>query len=76
MIWTEIAICLVAPTGEIKIGEARMADWVSDVRYLRRKAQQFRDLASEYDSVISERLLAIAEELDRRADEIEQQKGG
>lgn len=49
-----------------------MADWAREVRYLRQKAQQFRDIATEYDTVISKALMDIAEELDRKADEIEQ----
>lgn len=52
-----------------------MVDWAREVRYLRQKAQQFRELATEYETVISKALMDIAEELDRRADEIEQREG-
>jgi hypothetical protein len=48
-----------------------MVDRVSEVRYLREKAQQFRVLAKTYDSEISPKLLEIAMELDARADALE-----
>lgn len=48
-----------------------MADHTDEIRYLRRKARQFRDLATQYETEISPRLLEIALELEQRADEIE-----
>jgi hypothetical protein len=51
-----------------------MADRERDVRHFREEAQQFRELANQYDSVISGHLLDIAAELDRRADKIERER--
>ena len=48
-----------------------MVDRVSEIRYLREKAQQFRVLATTYNSEISPRLLEIARELEARADTLE-----
>jgi hypothetical protein len=59
-----------------KWGGWRVADWEDEVRYFRQKAQQFRNLANQYDSVISGHLLDIAAELDRRADKIEREHEG
>jgi hypothetical protein len=48
-----------------------MADRANEIRYLRQKAQQFRELAAAYDTAISPLLLEIAEELEQRADALE-----
>jgi hypothetical protein len=48
-----------------------MVDRVSEIRYLREKAQQFRVLAKAYDSDISPKLLEIAKELEARANALE-----
>ena len=48
-----------------------MVDRVSEIRYLREKAQQFRVLARTYDNEVSPKLLEIARELDARADALE-----
>jgi hypothetical protein len=49
-----------------------MADHSEEIRYLRRKARQFRELAATYDTEISPLLLEIAVELELRADMLEQ----
>jgi hypothetical protein len=51
-----------------------MADRSEEIRYLRRKAQQFRELARQYPTDISPKLYEIAIELELRADELEQQQ--
>jgi hypothetical protein len=48
-----------------------MVDRVSEIRYLREKAQQFRVLAKTYDNEVAPKLLEIARELDSRADALE-----
>jgi hypothetical protein len=48
-----------------------MVDRVSEIRYLREKAQQFRVLAQTYDNEIAPKLLEIAKELDARANALE-----
>jgi hypothetical protein len=48
-----------------------MADRTDEIRYLRRKAQQFRELARQYPTDISPKLFEIAMELELRADELE-----
>lgn len=50
------------------------ADRVEEVRYLRDKARQFRELARTYPTDISERLLDIALELEQRADVLEKRQ--
>jgi hypothetical protein len=52
-----------------------MAQRADEIRYLRRKAQQFRELARQYRTEISPKLLEIALELEHRADQLEQEKG-
>jgi hypothetical protein len=52
-----------------------MADRAAEIRYLREKARQFRELASTYDTEISPRLFDIARELEERADELERRSG-
>ena len=52
-----------------------MTERARDAKYLRDKAKQFRRLAIEYDTAISKQLLDIAEELEKRADDIERGKG-
>jgi hypothetical protein len=49
-----------------------MADHSAEIRYLRLKARQFRELAAAYDTDISPLLLEIALELELRADTLEQ----
>lgn len=51
-----------------------MADRADEIRYLRQKALQFRELAGTYETEISPLLREIAEELELRADALE--KGG
>ena len=51
-----------------------MADRAAEIRYLREKARQFRELAGTYNTEISPRLFDIARELEQRADALE--KGG
>ena len=48
-----------------------MVDRVSEIRYLREKAKQFRVLAKTYDNEVSPKLLEVARELDARADALE-----
>jgi hypothetical protein len=48
-----------------------MANRASEIRYLREKAGQFRELAQTYKGEVSSKLLEIAEELDARADALE-----
>ena len=48
-----------------------MAYRASEIRYLREKARQFRELAQIYKGEVSSKLLEIAEELDARADALE-----
>ncbi len=48
-----------------------MADRKVEIRYLREKAQQFRELAGTYRTEISPKLNEIARELDDRADALE-----
>jgi hypothetical protein len=48
-----------------------MVDRMSEIRYLREKAQQFRVLAKTYDNEVAPKLLEIARELDARADVLE-----
>ncbi|HEV2546142.1 MAG TPA: hypothetical protein VGU20_02285 [Stellaceae bacterium] len=48
-----------------------MLDRLSEIRYLREKAQQFRVLAKTYDNEVSPKLLEIAKELDARANALE-----
>jgi hypothetical protein len=57
-----------------KKGQETMADRAEEIRYLRRKAQQFRELAGKYQTEISPKLYEIALELEQRADELERQK--
>lgn len=42
-----------------------------EIRYLRQKARQFRELASTYPTAISPKLVAIADELEMRATALE-----
>lgn len=42
-----------------------------EIRYLRQKARQFRELASAYPTEISPKLCEIAEELEARATALE-----
>jgi hypothetical protein len=44
----------------------------ADAEYLRSKARQFRRLATDYDTKVSPQLLELANDLDAKADEIEQ----
>ncbi len=44
-----------------------MADRHEEIRYLRQKARQFRELARAYPTEISPKLIEIAEELEARA---------
>jgi hypothetical protein len=48
-----------------------MADRKAEIRYLREKAQQFRELARTHQTEISPKLKEIARELDDRADTLE-----
>jgi len=48
-----------------------MADRADEIRYLRQKARQFRELASAYETEISPLLLEIAEALELRAEALE-----
>ncbi len=50
-----------------------MADRTDEIRYLRQKARQFRELAATYDTEISPLLLEIAIELELRADALERE---
>lgn len=52
-----------------------MSSGSHEVAYLREKAKRFRKLASEYQSHISAKLLEIAEELEKYADELERRGG-
>jgi hypothetical protein len=45
-----------------------------EIRYLREKAQQFRELAKTYKSDISMKLMEIAQDLDGRADLLERRE--
>ena len=47
------------------------ADRSDEARYLRQKAQQFRELARTYKTEISGKLLEIAQDLDTRAENLE-----
>lgn len=49
-----------------------MNDREEEIRYLRHKARQFRELAIQYETEISPKLLEIAIELEERADALEQ----
>jgi hypothetical protein len=53
-----------------------MADHRDEIRYLRRKARQFRALARQYSTEISPKLLEIAMELELRADQLEKDHPG
>lgn len=57
-----------------KKGREPMTDRAEEIRYLRRKARQFRDLAGKYQTEISPKLYEIALELEQRANQLEQQK--
>jgi hypothetical protein len=48
-----------------------MADRSEEIRYLRQKARQFRELAAAYETGISPLLLEIAVELELRAEALE-----
>ena len=48
-----------------------MADRHEEIRYLRDKAKQFRDIATAHKTEISPKLIEIAEELEARADALE-----
>ena len=48
-----------------------MTNRSEDIRYLREKAKQFRELANIYKTEISEKLREIANDLDARATELE-----
>ena len=48
-----------------------MADRKAEIRYLREKAQQFRELARTRETEIAPKLNEIARELDDRADALE-----
>lgn len=52
-----------------------MADRADEIRYLRQKAQQFRELAAAYETEISPLLLDIAMELELRAEAVEKATG-
>lgn len=52
-------------------GRHTMPDRTDEIRYLRQKARQFRELAGAYQTEISPLLLEIAVELELRADAIE-----
>jgi len=52
-------------------GQHTMADRADEIRYLRQKARQFRELAGAYQTEISPLLLEIAMELELRADALE-----
>ncbi len=54
--------------------EAIMSNWSREVAYLREKTRQFRKLATDYYTDVSEKLLEVAEELEKHADELE--RGG
>lgn len=60
--------------GDNKKGREPMTDRAEEIRYLRRKARQFRELAGKYQTEISPKLYEIALELEQRANELEQQK--
>ena len=60
--------------GDNKKGREPMTDRAEEIRYLRRKARQFRELAGKYQTEISPKLYEIAVELEQRADELERQK--
>ena len=47
------------------------ADRSDEARYLRQKAQQFRELARTYRTEISGKLLEIAQDLETRAEQLE-----
>lgn len=47
------------------------ADRSDEARYLRQKAQQFRELAKTYKTEISGKLLEIAQDLETRAQDLE-----
>ena len=57
-----------------KKGPQPMTDRAEEIRYLRRKARQFRELAGKYQTEISPKLYEIAVELEQRADALERQK--
>jgi hypothetical protein len=57
-----------------KKGQETMTDRAEEIRYLRRKARQFHELAGKYQTEISPKLFEIAVELEQRANELEQQK--
>jgi hypothetical protein len=44
-----------------------------DVRYLRTKAGEFRDLADRYSTPISSKLRKVADQLEAHAEELEMQ---
>ena len=52
-------------------GQEAMPDREEEIRYLRQKARQFRELASAYPTEISPKLCEIAEELEARATALE-----
>jgi hypothetical protein len=60
--------------GDNKKGPEPMADRAKEIRYLRRKARQFRELAGKYQTEISPKLYEIALELEERANELERQR--
>jgi hypothetical protein len=47
------------------------ADRSDEARYLRQKAKQFRELARDYKTEISAKLLEIAQDLETRAEHLE-----
>jgi hypothetical protein len=48
-----------------------MPDRAEEIRYLRDKAKQFRELAMTYRTEISGKLMEIADDLDARANHLE-----
>lgn len=46
------------------------------VRYLREKAKQFREVASDYPTGLSRQLLDLADEFEAKAADIESRQGG
>ena len=45
--------------------------WHSDVAYLREKAEQFRKLATRYETPLAAKMLELAADLEAKAAEIE-----
>jgi hypothetical protein len=52
-----------------------MSDRSEEIKYLRAKARQFRDLAITHRTGISDHLLKIAAEFDSRADHLAKETG-